>query len=88
MRMKYECRQDGPHSQTQTQAQAQQHHLTTPVIDSNDTNDPTAIRLREINNVECVFGGNLYECQFYYHVFDDIVMKLYDNYFLSPGMLF
>ena len=52
IRMKYECRQVGPHSHTQTKAQ--QHHLTTPVIDSNDKSDPRVVALREINNVYLV----------------------------------
>ena len=88
--MKYECRQDGPHSHTHTQTQAQ--HLTTPVIDSNDKIDATAVASREINNAESVFGGILWEYQIYHHVNevfdDDFSENFYDNYFLSPGMLF
>ena len=47
--------------------EAQQHHPTVPVIDSNDKIVPTGGGLREINNIWCVFGGIVCENKFYYH---------------------
>ena len=86
-KMKYECRQEGPHSHTQTQ----QPHLTAPAIDSSDKIDLTAAALQEISNVECAMGiwcENQVYCRVN-DIFDDYFSEnFYDNHFASPGMLF